>query len=91
MPSDVFSQNDSAILSPYTRAVEITPSDTEDLDEVTRALNVYGSGNHHAVKVKMLGGGDPVIIYTANGGFVNVRVTRVYETDTTATSIVALY
>lgn len=91
MSTNNFSQNDSAILSPYMRAASVTPSDTEDLPEVTRALNVYGTGSHHAVKVQMLGGGDPVIIYTANGTFVNIRVTRVYQTDTTATSIVALY
>lgn len=71
-------------------AVLITPNDNTDLAVVTRAISFGGAG---AIKVDTLGG-DTVVIPSgalAAGVMHPLRVTRVYSTSTTATSIVGYY
>ena len=96
MPTNTFSQTAPEILAPYTRAVEVTPSDTEVLDEVTRGLGAHqphGAGNpdHSAVKVLMMGDAEPVTIWIQTGNILPVRVSRVYSTGTDAEAVVAFY
>lgn len=70
------------------RAVSITPSDSDDLDVVPRAIYVGGSGD---VKVDMLDG-STVTFKSLQAGEVHwIRPRRVYSTDTTATDIIGLY
>jgi hypothetical protein len=92
MPTNKFSQNDASILAPYTRSVTITPSDSTDLAEVTRALYASkGSSSHCSVSVILGGDTDPITLELARGEIVPIRVKRVRVTNTDATSVIALY
>jgi hypothetical protein len=73
---------------PAGNLVAVTPNDSTDIAE-TRALWIGGAGN---VTVDMAGGGTNVTVTGALAGtFLPLRVTRVYDTDTTATNILAVY
>lgn len=72
--------------SPYTRAVAVTPSDTDDLTFRTRALLATAAGT---VVVHMQGMSTPVTLQAAAGIALPVRVDRVL-TGGTATGIIAL-
>jgi hypothetical protein len=92
VPTNNFQQTDPAILSPYTHAHVVTPSDTEDLDEVPRALYASkGASSHCSVSAILSGDTDPITLELARGEIVPVRVKRVRVTNTDATNIVALY
>lgn len=70
-------------------AAAVSPSDTVDLTVPTRALYIGGAGD---VVVNMLGG-DSTIKFAATiaGSILPIRVTRVLNTNTTATNIVAIW
>ena len=93
MPTNNFSQNDEAVIAPYTRAVAVTPSDSADLVEVSRALNVHRTGGQSHTTVKCILSGDTVAVslVLSIGDIVPIRVSRVYSTGTDATTVVALY
>jgi hypothetical protein len=70
-------------------ASAITTSDTTIYEQPTRALWVGGAGN---IKVDMADGGIPILFVGVQGGtLLQIQVTRIYATGTTATSINALY
>jgi len=91
VPTNNFSQNGNATRAPYTRAVAVTPSDTVDLTEVSRGLNVHSALASCPVKVMMQGDTVAVILQLQTGFIYPLRVSRVYATGTTATTVVALY
>lgn len=93
MPTNNFSQNDEAVIAPYTRAVAVTPSDSTDLVEVSRALNVHRTGGQSHTTVKCILSGDTVAVslVVPIGDIIPIRVSRVYSTGTDATAVVALY
>ena len=93
VPTNSFAQSDSASLAPYTRAVAITPSDSTDLVEVPRALNVHKSGGQSHTTVKCILSGDTVAVSLVLliGNIVPIRASRVYSTGTDATTVIALY
>jgi hypothetical protein len=79
------------------RAAAVTPSDTVDIPSVSTQ---DGSGNNGCVlyiggdgdvKVTTAGGDTVTFVGLIAGSFVPVQVLRVWSTDTTATSIVALW
>ena len=81
---------------PVGKGVAVTPSDTDDLVNVSRGLYIGGAGN---VKVDLFeqdaSGGTPTrttVTFTALAvGVIHpLRVSRVYSTLTTATGIVAV-
>lgn len=72
----------------YTNAAAVTPSDTVDLADVTQALYVGGAGN---VAVIMQGGQTVTFTGLTVGTILEVRVSRVKATSTTATALVALW
>lgn len=74
--------------SPAAYATAITPSDTEDLSHVSRAIYVGTGGN---LTVTMQGGGDAVFRNLPNGSLLPVRVTRVKSTGTTADDLLELH
>lgn len=91
-PINDFSQDDGAILAPYTRAVDITPNDTTDLAEIPRALNIYKGGGGHASVVAILSDDQTSVTLHLNHGLIYpIRPRRIYATGTDATQIVALY
>ena len=75
--------------TPALDAEEVTPHDSTNLQNYSRSLYVGVTGN---VTVVMASGG-AVITFVAvlAGAILPVRCSRVNATDTTATSIVALY
>lgn len=80
---------DTELVEPATNAVAITTSDSEDLVTATRGLYVGVTGN---VKVDMLGGTTGVTFANLAAGVIHpLRVTKIYATGTTASSIVGVY
>lgn len=88
-----FAQTDPGVMAPYTRAVSVTPNDSTDLAEVTRALNVHkGTGGTTTdIAVIMAGDSAAVTMAFAVGTVIPIRVRRVLSTGTDATRVVALY
>ena len=77
----------SGLIDPADGAFAITPSDTEDLEQVTRGLYVGVSGD---VKVDMANGDAVTFVSLAAGVIHPLRVRRVYSTGTAATSILGI-
>jgi len=72
---------------PAGNAAAITPSNTVDLDAVTRALYVGVTGD---VKVDMIGG-QAITFKNVPVCVLPIRVTRVYATGTDASEIIGLW
>lgn len=74
--------------APAAFASVVVPSDTADLSRTTRSLYVGGAGN---VTVDLRGGDQAVtFVGVPAGTFLPLRVTRVRQTGTSATNILAL-
>jgi hypothetical protein len=78
------------------RALPVVPNDDEDIyfvgseaEKVIPAVLYVGVGGNLKVRTA---GGDDVVFYNLNDGvFLPINVIRVFDTDTTADSIVALW
>ena len=70
------------------RAEDVTPSDAVTYGQPTRGVYVGGAGN---LTVDMVSGGTVTFVGLGAGSLLPIQAVRVYETDTTATSIIALY
>ena len=86
--TDTFQNNIPGLNSPAEHAVLLTPSDSVDLTNFSRALYVGGAGN---IKVTTVGGETLLFTGVLAGSILPIRVSRVWATTTTATTIVALY
>lgn len=76
-----------ATVSSYTAAA-VTPSDATAL-RPTRGIYIGGSGD---VKVDMAVDGEAITFAGVTAGSIlPIQVVKIYETDTTATDMVALY
>ena len=84
--ADAFASYTPGLESPASFLTEVTPSDTQDLKQTSRALNVGTSG----VLRVTTAGGQQASIYVAAGIAFPLRVTRVWQTGTTAEDIVAM-
>ena len=75
--------------NPARKAFEITPNDSADLAEKTRALYVGGAGD----VVVILADDTVAVTFKAvpEGAVLPIQAKRVYATSTTATDIVGLY
>lgn len=96
MSTNKFSQNDSAILAPYTRSVVVTPNDNEDLVEIPRAImshqTQHGQDDYSHVTVILAGDTTSRLIHFTNGTILPLRVRRVLETGTDEdTDIIVFY
>ncbi|SHH18196.1 hypothetical protein SAMN05444003_2349 [Cognatiyoonia sediminum] len=87
MPIDRYKTFQNGPDGPAVGASLISPSDTVDLIELTVGLNVSTTGQ---VRVSMKDG-EVVDLTIGSGRFFPVRVSKIWETGTTATGIVALY
>ena len=72
---------------PATHANAITPSDTLDVTYATRALYIGVGGN---VKVTMISGDVVTLTGVVAGTMLPIRVTRVWATGTSASSMTGL-
>lgn len=86
--TDRFSGYQSGLDSPATNASTVTPHDSNELGNVTRALWVGGAGD---VVVVTVGGDTVTLVGVQAGTLLPIRVKIVKSTGTTATSMVALY
>ncbi|OJF93632.1 spike base protein, RCAP_Rcc01079 family [Pararhizobium antarcticum] len=84
---DRFSSNAPSLTGPATHAFDVTPSDTLDLADVTRAVYVGVGG---ALAVRMLSGQTITLSGVTGGSTLPLRIDRVLATGTTATGIVGL-
>jgi hypothetical protein len=89
MPAtDNFSRFQTTDISPLTKAVLVTPSDSTDLAFVTRAIYVGEGG---AVTVNMADSGTAITFANVpTGTTLPIRVSRIRATLTVATDIIAL-
>lgn len=77
---------------PAQNAVAVTPHNTNELTFVTRGLYVGGAGNIVVIMADDLTGAAPVTFTGVLAGTIlPIAVRRVNSTNTTATSIVALW
>jgi len=74
--------------APANRAFAVTPADGSDFAVAARAIWVGGAGD---VKLTTFGGDTVTLVGVTAGCLIPVRVSRVFSTGTTATSIVGLY
>ena len=88
MPAtDNFRTHAQGIVWPGSGAFAITPHDTNELTNVTRALWVGGAGN---VKVTMENGDTVTFSGVAAGTLLPLRVRLVFTTGTTATLMIGV-
>jgi hypothetical protein len=88
MPAtDNFSRQQTLTGDPATNAVLITPNDSTDLVAVTRAVYVGTTGN---MKVTMQDSGTVLFTGIPAGTTLPIRVSRIWSTTTTASTIIAL-
>lgn len=76
------------MIGPADNLVAITPNDSTDLVNVSRAIYVGGAGD---LVVTPYGGGSNVTLAVVAGAVLPIRVSRVLSTGTTATGLVNLY
>jgi hypothetical protein len=84
--ADTFSGHSNGLSSPAAQAAAVTPSDSTDLANASRALYVGTVGNLAIITV----GGSTVTLVGASG-WMPVRAARVLATGTTASDIVAVW
>jgi hypothetical protein len=82
---DKFFYHSPGLDSPIENAIAVTPSDSEDLEQVSRCIFIGAAGD---LRVAMKGGGAPITI-PVQAGLIPLRVSRIYAAGTTATGIVA--
>jgi hypothetical protein len=86
--TDDYARFATGLDTPYRHAAAITPSDTVDLTNVSRAIYVGGAGNI----VLITQAGETVTITGATVGSVyRIMASRIKSTSTTATNLVALW
>lgn len=85
---DAYSKEFADLDDPLERAYAVTPNDSADLSNYTRAIHVGGIGDLRVTTVR----GDTVTLKNViPGAPYPIRVRRIFATGTTATDIVALY
>ena len=86
--ADEFGAVPTVLDSPVRHAVDVTPSDSTDLDFVARALYIGVSGD---VKVTTVAGDDVTFKNAVAGSYLPVCAKRVWDTGTVATYIIAMW
>lgn len=74
-------------VGPGSNAFSVTPSDSADLDSVTRGIYVGATGD---LKVTMMGGGVVTFVSLVAGVIHPIMAQRIWSTGTTATDIVGV-
>jgi hypothetical protein len=82
----------SSLSDPAIRATALSPSDTVDLTRVPKAIYVGSGGDLAMLGVGDGGSTEPTIWKNVPAGaIVPFRARRVFDTDTTAADLLALY
>lgn len=82
--TDKFENHLTGLRDPIESAQEVTPSDTDELENLSRAIYVGSSGT---LRVSMKDGA--VVTFQAGQGWHPIRIRKVWATGTSAVSIVA--
>ena len=82
--TDYFDTRSSEVTGPLNYAETITPSDTNDLTRVTRAIWVGTEGDLQVT----LRSGETVTFANMYPGWHPIRATRVWATGTTASALI---
>ncbi len=85
MAHNYFKNQSLPVTGPLVNLAAVTPSDSTDLDYLTRAVFVGTSGN----MVVHTADGTSVTLSSLTEGWHPIRVARILATGTTATNIVA--
>lgn len=88
MPTDAFSGFADSLISPARGCFAITPSDSSDLAELTRAIYVGTGGN--IVLTSARDNGPVTFRNVPSGSILDLRVRAIAATGTTASDIVGL-
>lgn len=84
---DRFANVQASLSGPASSGFTVTPHDTTDLPEPTRAVYVGSGGD---LTVRMLTGETLVFSAVLPGSLLPVRVTRIFATGTSAANLVGL-
>ncbi len=88
MPSDKFDAAVDSVIAPARNCFSITPSDIGELAVLPKAIYV---GNDGDITVRAVDGGSDVKFTNVRSGTIlDIRVTSVRATGTTATNLVGL-
>jgi len=79
------------LITPAGYAAAVTPSDTDNLAQITRKIYIGGTGNLAVIMTGDVTNTPVVFSALPVGTVLDIRVKRVMSTDTTATNIVALW
>lgn len=85
--TDRFAHTGPSLSGPASFAFSITPHDSKDLREMTRALYIGAGGN---LCVTTMSGDTVTMMSVLPGSVLPLRVVRVLQTGTTAGNIVGL-
>jgi len=86
--ADNFTSYSSGLDSPAINAEAITPSNSVNMANTSRGIYVGVGGN---ISVLMAGGTTVTLVGIFGGTILPIRVNRVNLTNTTASSLIALY
>ena len=84
---DRFSDHAAGLESPASHGFAVTPNDSSDLGDLTRAVYVGGGGTMVAI---LQSGAEVTLAGIAAGTMLPLRVRRIKATGTTATAMVGL-
>jgi hypothetical protein len=79
--------DEASTVAPCRHAAAVTPSDSAALTTIPKRLLIGVAGD---IKVDTLGG-ESAVVLKVPAGYLDLRVTKVYSTSTTATNISALW
>lgn len=88
MPFDPFAANADSPSSPARECFSITPDDASDITQVTKAIYV-GSGGDVVLRA-IESGGDVTFRNVPSGAILDVRVSAIRATGTSAADIIGL-
>ncbi|MDO5759062.1 MAG: hypothetical protein Q4P24_16650 [Rhodobacterales bacterium] len=85
---DTFSSHSQSLNAPIRSGAPVTPSNSADLPVLPRALYIGGGGDISMI----LAGGETITLKSVPAGaMLPLRASRVRQTGTTATALVALW
>jgi seryl-tRNA synthetase len=87
MMQDRFENHAGALDGPATHAFSVTPHDSNELPETTRALYVGGAGT---ISLVLVSGAEVTLANVASSSIIPLRATRIKATGTSATLIVGM-
>ena len=86
--NDLFWNHSTGLEGPAENGANVAPNDGNDLVQVTRALYVGGGGD---IRITTRAGTQITLTNVPAGALLPLRICRIWQTDTTATDLVALW